>query len=198
MKGQAFLIIAVIFITILALIKASISFQEIKEGRSLFFEFENVKGEMVKSVEFSVYEKENITKNVENFAEFARNSFKRRTLNLKLLLVEAMLENNALNVSLKNLLGHEIILLNISLNNSFEEFGNIKDGEKATTSFNLPSENASYSLKIFYKTPYSQEQEEIPVEVETGKSKFIIFFDIVLESESAKLMDKILKNYELP
>ncbi|MCS7106191.1 MAG: hypothetical protein NZ942_02665, partial [Candidatus Aenigmarchaeota archaeon] len=76
MKGQTFLIIAIIFITILASIKASINFFYLKEEGSLFLEFENVKEEMIRSVEFSVHEEENITKNLENFADLARNSFK--------------------------------------------------------------------------------------------------------------------------
>jgi hypothetical protein len=198
MKGQSFLIISIIFIIILALIKANISFQEFQEDKSFGIEFENTKEEMVRSVEFSVYEKENISRNLESFAEFARDSFKRRALNLNSLILEAIVENDKLNVSVKNLLGNEIIFLNISFSydNSFREFENIKDGEKVTTTFSFS--NGNYTLKIFYKTPFSQESEEFLIETEVGKSKFIVFLDISLENEKAKLRDKIFKSYELP
>lgn len=198
MKGQSFLIISIIFIIILALIKANISFQEFQEDKSFGIEFENTKEEMVRSVEFSVYEKENISRNLESFAEFARNSFKRRALNLNSLILEAIVENDKLNVSVKNLLGNEITFLNISFSydNSFREFENIKDGEKVTTTFSFS--NGNYTLKIFYKTPFSQESEEFLIETEVGKSKFIVFLDISLENEKAKLRDKIFKSYELP
>jgi len=198
MKGQSFLIISIIFIIILALIKANVSFQEFQEDKSLGIEFENTKEEMVRSVEFSVYEKENISRNLESFAEFARDSFKRRALNLNSLILEAIVENDELNVSVKNLLGNEITFLNISFSydNSFREFENIKDGEKVTTTFSFS--NGNYTLKIFYKTPFSQESEEFLIETEVGKSKFIVFLDISLENEKAKLRDKIFKSYELP
>jgi len=198
MKGQSFLIISIIFIIILALIKANISFQEFQEDKSFGIEFENTKEEMVRSVEFSVYEKENISRNLESFAEFARNSFKRRALNLNSLILEAIVENDELNVSVKNLLGNEIIFLNISFSydNSFREFENIKDGEKVTTTFSFS--NGNYTLKISYKTPFSQESEEFLIETEVGKSKFTVFLDISLENEKAKLRDKIFKSYELP
>ncbi len=200
MKGQSFLIISIIFIIILALIKANINFQKFQEDKSFGIEFENIKEEMVRSVEFSIYEKENITKNLESFAEFARNSFKRRALDVNSLILECMVENNEANISIKNLLGNEIIFLNISFSydNSFREFENIDDGEKITTVFSFSNGNANYTLKVFYKTPFSQESEELPVEIEAGKSKFIVFLDITLKSEKAKLRDKILKSYEVP
>ncbi|MFH8086470.1 MAG: hypothetical protein QW609_01450 [Candidatus Aenigmatarchaeota archaeon] len=197
MKGQAFLIVAIIFVTILALIKINASFPHIKEDKTIFFEFENVKEEMIKSVEFSLYEKENITKNLENFADFARSFFRRKALNLNLLLLEVLAENGNLNISLKNLLGNDIIFLNITLNNSFSEFGKIEDGEKVNTNFTLPAENANYTLKIYYETPFSKEKEEVLVEAETGKTKLIVFFEIILEKEKTKLRDKVLKHYEL-
>lgn len=197
MKGQAFLIIAFIFITILALIKISLSFLEIKEDKTLFLEFENVKEEIVRSVEFSINQKENITKNLESFADFARKSFRRKASTLNLFLLEAFVEDGSLKASIKNLLGNDIIFLNITLNNSFNEFEKIKDGEKVNVNFILPAENANYTLKIFYETPYSKEKEEFFIEVEEKKSKLIVFFDIILEKEKMKLRDKVLKYYEL-
>ncbi|MEM7818908.1 MAG: hypothetical protein QW403_02075 [Candidatus Aenigmatarchaeota archaeon] len=197
MKGQAFLIIAIIFITILALIKASISFLEIKQDESLFLEFENVKEEMIRSVEFSINQKENITKNLESFANFARKSFKRRASILSSLLLEVFAENSSLNVSVKNLLGSDIIFLNITLNNSFNGLEKVRDGEKVNTIFTVPIEDANYTLKIFYETPYSKEEEEFLVESLKGKTQLIVFLDITLETEKMKLRDKVLKYYEL-
>jgi hypothetical protein len=198
MKGQSFLIIAIIFITILALIKANISFQKF-EKESFGFEFENVKEEIVRSVEFSIYEKENITKNLENFVDFARNSLKRKTLNLKAIILEGFIENNELNISLKNLLGNEIIFLNLSFsyNDSFREFKDIKDEEKINATFIFPSQDANYTLKISYTTPFSEESEELPVGVEVGKKKFILFVDMTIKSEEIKIRDKIFRNYLL-
>lgn len=205
MKGQSFLIMAIIFIIILALIKLTIKFYQFQDDRSLILEFENVKEEVIKSVEYSIYEKENITKNLESFVEFARNSLKRKALDFESLLVEItvpdVLENNELNISIKNLLGCEIVFLNItfSYDNSTKEFTRIIDGEKINTSFTFfTNQNKNYSLIVFYKTPYTQSLEEINIEVEVGKNKFIGFFDIRLESKNARLRDKILKVYELP
>lgn len=196
MKGQTFLIVAIIFIIILALIKASISFFQFKD-ESLFLEFENVKEEMIRSIEFSIHEKENLTKNLEAFATFSRNSFKRRSLEFKSFLLTAKLENSKLNLSIKNLLGSEILFLNLSVNDSLVEFKNIEDGKELSANFTIPEQNANYTLKIFYETPYSKESEEILLKVETKENKLLLFIDLRLENQKLKLRDKILKTYKL-
>ncbi|MEM7825422.1 MAG: hypothetical protein QW412_01005 [Candidatus Aenigmatarchaeota archaeon] len=203
MKGQSFLITAIIFIMVLVLIKSSIIFQQPQEETLIFFEFENLKEEVIKSVEYSVYEKENITKNLENFIEFSRSSFRRKALDFKSLILEVSvpnaLESNELNISIKNLLGCEIIFLNLTFNNSAKIFESIEDGEKINTSFLFSqNQNRNYNLTIFYKTPYTQDFEELEIEVEIGKNKFLGFFDVMIEGKNIKLKDKIMKTYELP
>ena len=190
MKGQAFIILAIILVLILFLVKnLSPRGLIIKEESIEELEFENLKHEILKTVQISCPEIENITKNLNKFVKFARNSLKQRGVDLNCFLVGIFYPNvtpnqeTKLNVSILNLLGSEIQVLNLtfSYDNTSKVFNSVADGRKIETSFWFnTSVDTNYTLRIFYRTSVQDRTEKILIPVKIGKSKFIGFFDLEL------------------
>ncbi|MDI6798498.1 MAG: hypothetical protein QMD12_00665 [Candidatus Aenigmarchaeota archaeon] len=211
-KGQMFLIIAIVAVIALALIKTSLSTYQILEKKRYLeaglerLEFQNAREELLRTIEYSVYQKENITKSVEDFIKFARSYFKTKTIDLNGLAAELILPNvtaetnTSLNVTILNLLGIEIQNLNLtfSYDNSTRNFVAIRDGETVETSFIFnTSSNVNYSLSVYYLTSYENRTENITVPVEIGKSKFVGLFDLRLKSDRAEQRDIFTETYVL-
>jgi len=204
-KGQLFLIAGIIVVIVLVLLKNSLSLVEILENRRYLEaglenqEFKNIEDEIVKAIQISYSQKENITENVNNFAKFVRSSLSAKAIELNGLFVESIYSGNQLNTTAFNFLGSEIDFLNLTLNTSTPQtqlFYAIEDGTLKETSFTLDVQG-NYSLKVFYNNSYENGSEEIIISYENGKSKFIGFFDLRLVSSRIENRDKFIETVDL-
>ena len=208
-KGQMFLIAAIFIIVILALIKTSFNIYQLLENKRYLEsslekeEFQNFKEELIKTVEYSIYQKENITRNTEEFIKFAKNSFKSRTIDLNGLAVEAIYPkvyantNTQLNVTVFNFLGEEIKELNLTFNSSSQTFS-LPDSSSHSVQFlfNTPSDY-NYTLFVSFLTSTKNKTEEILIPVEINESKFVGFFDLEILSPRGQLKEKLELSYYL-
>ncbi len=206
MKGQAFIILSLILILFFFLVKQLDVF-EFRESYGIeSLEFQNLKEEVLKTVQISSPRIENISENLNEFLKFARNSFRSRSVELNAFLAKIYYpnvtpnSNISLNVSIFNLLGTSIEKLNLtfSYDNSSKNFSSVGDGQQVETSFIFnTSSTVNYTLKIFYNTSYENRTEEILIPVGINKSKFIGFFDLGIEKDGLEKRDKIKVAYNL-
>ncbi|MEM5790822.1 MAG: hypothetical protein QXP77_02135 [Candidatus Aenigmatarchaeota archaeon] len=203
MKGQAFIILSIFLVLILFLVKnlsSSLNLEkEIEE-----FEFKNLKEEVSSVALFSFQDYSNISKNIEDFLRFSRNSFSSRGKIFNCFFLGVYYQNiteneqTDLNITVLNLLGHELKILNItfSYDDSSKIFYSIQDGEKIQTSFSFNiSSSSNCTLKIF-SFNYENWTEKIEIPLEIGKSKFIGFFSMSLENR-IRIRDKFSEQLNL-
>lgn len=167
-------------------------------------EFQNVKNEIIKSIVISSKNTTLIANNTNNFAKFARNSLNSRTGELNGIFVHSVFpivmagSDTMLNVTLLNIFGREISVLNLSLDSSYQMFYSIPDNATVEANFIFStSSNTNYTLTVYYLTAYENKTEEINIPVEIGKSKYVGFFDLRLISERLEQRDKFTKTYVL-
>ena len=81
MKGQIFIMTAVLVLIALILLKNSIQPVEIKPKNFLYENFINIKNELIKTVDISILSQEDITTNLNNFIDFSKDVFEQRGYN---------------------------------------------------------------------------------------------------------------------
>jgi len=200
-KGQMFLIISVIIVFTLIILKTSINLPDIlqqkreMEGRYDKEMFENVKGELVKTIEISYHQSPNITRNVFDFANFTRSKMEERLFDFRLLYVSSITPESGtdMNVTLVNLL-NKPINASLSLNGSSQNNDNMLDSTGWDTSFVI-TPGDDYILTVSYNNTY---ESNITIKTASGDSKYIGFFDISLGSLETTYKDKFQKSYTLP
>ncbi|MEM5869839.1 MAG: hypothetical protein QXR09_01585 [Candidatus Aenigmatarchaeota archaeon] len=203
MKGQFFLISAIVIIIVLFLIKSSLDLTKIIENkRSLESsisrkEFLNVKNGLIRTIEYSYNKNEG--EKIENYLNYVRFRLKSKTIELKGIAVEASYRNvtagsdTGLNVTIFNFLGEPINNLNLSFSydGSSQSFFNFEDGTsiKKDFVFNTIS-NVNYTLTLTFTTSKEINSYNITIPVEIGKNKFVGFFDLEMVGWEIKNRDK--------
>ena len=81
MKGQIFIMISVLVLIALLLLRNSLKPIEIKPQNFLYENFINLKGELIKTVDISILNKENVSTNLKNFIIFSNNIFESKNYN---------------------------------------------------------------------------------------------------------------------
>jgi hypothetical protein len=205
-KGQLFLISGVVVIIVIILLKTSLNLVKILENKHYLeagletLEFNNVEDEIIKTIQISYTQKQNISTNVNNFARFAKSCFSAKTVELNGFFVESIYSGSSqLNTTVFNFLGSGIIFLNLTMNTTPPQsqlFYSMGDGTAVETNFTF-SDQGNYSLKVFYNTSYENRTEEIIIPYETGKSKFTGFFDLRLTSSRGEQGDKFTETVDL-
>jgi hypothetical protein len=200
-KGQMFLISSVVIVIVLILLRFSINLPDVVhnkkdiEGKIVRETFENIKTELVKTIEISYHQSNNITSNVFDFSNFTRKKMNERLLDFKLLYIGSITPESGsdMNVTVINLL-KESINASLNLNGSLQNNDNILDSTNWITTFTIVS-GQDYILTVSYNDTY---QSNITIETESGKSKYIAFFDIFLTGLGTTYKDKFQKSYTLP
>jgi hypothetical protein len=189
-KGQIFLILATILIVSLAILKGTTTLKSIVKQRevletSLEYEtFQNLVNEFVKALDFSIYEPENITRNVFDFGNFSRYKMKEHSIDFLFFYVGCLANSTTqqMNITVVNLLG-ETIDVSLELNTSIPQTdsqNNIVDASSWTTNFSfIPGEN--YKLTVNYAT-YTQ---DVTIKTKTNKDVYVGFYDISLKTSEA-------------
>lgn len=209
MKGQIFLILAVIIITTVTLLKTSLNAASILETKQYLesgyerTEFQNVRDEVVKVIQIS-YNQTNMTENLNDFVKFSRDSFNSRAMDLNGIFVEtihptiAEATDTTMNVTVYNFLGSSLKYLNLSLNGTEKTYTDINDDRILKTNFNINAPySQNYTLWIFYNTSTTNSSESFTIPIEIGKSKFVGFFDLRLVSSRSENRDKFVETTAL-
>jgi hypothetical protein len=197
MKGQMFLLAAIIIATSLFIIRISIRTPSIMEERKtleLTFEkniFDNLQIEFKKAARYSSNEKLNITGNVFDFGNFTREKMFEHGLTSKFLFVGSLANksNLIINASLVNLL-KESINATLSLNDSANT-NTVVDGQRWDTYFSF-TPGSTYVLTISYNNTYS---ENVTIKTKVDKDVFVGFFDLTIESSDTTYRNKFSETY---
>ena len=208
-KGQIFIIIAVIVITIIVVLKTSLNLTNVLENKRFLelglerLEFQNLRSELTKVIQVS-YNQTNISENVNNFMSFAKESFLSRATILTGIGLTAMFPNvtsganTSLNITVMNYLDDDISSLNLTFNNTQQNFTNMARSSAFTTSFVFnTTANINYSLMMRYRVPNTNSTENITIPVEIGKTKFVGFFDVKISSIRSEHRDKFTETVVL-
>lgn len=203
-KGQMFLITSIIIIVTLILLKTTINLPEIIQGEteteSKFEQqfFENTANELVKTIEISYYQPNNITNNIFDFGNFTRKKLSGHLLNFKFLYVGSITPRttgtDSMNITVLNLLGKTInatLQLNSSTPTNFSE---MVDKSRWDISYSI-NQGLNYILTIGYNNTY---EESIIIETKPQQSVYTAFFDVTLENPEIMYKDKFQKSYTLP
>ncbi|MEM7825108.1 MAG: hypothetical protein QXO27_04005 [Candidatus Aenigmatarchaeota archaeon] len=196
MKGQMFLLAAIIIVTALFILRVSLRAPTIMEERKLLeltFEkniFDNLQTELKKSARYSSNEKLSITTNVFDFGNFTREKMNEHALSFKFLFVGSLtnISTQILNVSLINLLKEPInatLNLNGSINTNI-----VIDGQRWDTYFSF-TPGLTYVLTI----SYDNYDETVIIRTKSDKDIFVGFFDITLESFDSTYKSKFSETY---
>jgi len=205
-KGQFFLITAVMIIVTLIILKTNVDIPSVvQKKRELEGRFEkeffiNTANELVKTIEISYHQSNNITRNVHDFANFTRKKMIERSLDFQFLYVGSITPNSSvpdkMNVSIINLLNKPInltLILNSTTPQTFNH-DNMIDYNRNDTSFDI-NQDTHYILTVSYNGTY---EENVTIETESKKSKYVGLFDITLIGSETTYKDKFQKSYTLP
>ncbi len=201
-KGQIFITIAVITVVVIILIKTSLNLTNVLETKRFLelglerLEFKNQRSELSRIMQVS-YNLTNISENINNFMSFAKDSFSGRATILTGVGLLASLpqvnqgQNTRLNVTFMNYMDEDITSLNLTFNNSQQNFTSVGKSSAFTTSFVFATQSSlNFSLLMNFTTSTTNSTENITIPVELGTSKFVGYFDIKISSNRLEQRDK--------
>jgi len=204
-KGQVFLISAIILIVVLIILRVGINLPDVIQNTKKLEEnfekdfFINVVNELVKTIEISYYQPDNMTNNVYNFGNFTRKKMTERLQEFEFLYVSSITPKSSgiddMNVSVINLL-NKPINLTLTLDGTptqTRNHDNMVDYSSYDTSFYI-EQGTNYILTVSYNRTYN---EYITIETKPWISKYIGFFDVTLIGKETTYKDKFQKNYTL-
>jgi len=153
-----FLITATIIILVLVLLKTGVTLpnilQQEKELKSRFEKefFSNIDDELVKVIDISYHQSNNITNNVFDFGNFTRKRMTERLQDFKFLYVGSLanVTSQQINVTLVNLLNRPINVT-LDLNGTTDNQDNMVDASSRETNFTF-SPGSGYVLTFSYNT----------------------------------------------
>lgn len=212
-KGQIFLILGIIIVTLLISLRVSLNLTKIMETKRYMEvglerrEFQNIKDEILKRIEISI-QTGNVTNKTDEFVSFVRDVMEAKTMDFNCLLVQTVHPvvssgtDTRLNVTVLNYLGSTIQTLNLSFSydlNANQTFSSVADRGRADANFTFNTgSNTDYTLTVYYSIGSENKTESITAPVEIGKSKLTSFFDLRLISSRGEQRDKFNKTYAIP
>jgi len=211
-KGQVFLIIAILFVLFLVILRSGLSIQQISENQRVLeenldrLEFDNIRSEFANALLVSFNSTVNMTNNTINFTRYIQLVEQSKGLGIKAFSVQAAFNNTTastdmtLNVTVFTLVGEELSYLNLSFTNATpaaqKTFSNIPDNTTLFTFFNFNTDSAAnYTLYIFWNTTTRNETDSFTIPVEIAKSKYIGYFDIELIGKRTNHRDKFIHTF---
>ena len=197
-----FLITAAILIVILILLKTGANLPSIiQQKRELEVKFEreffiDIMDELVKVIEISYHQSNNITKNVFNFGNFTRKKMTERSMEFQFLYVGCITPKvgTTMNVTVVNLLD-KVINATLQLNSSTPANFSVMDRSSSWDINYTINQGSNYILTVGYNGTY---QENITIQTQSGKSRYVGFFDVTFIGLEDTYKDKFQKSYTLP
>lgn len=199
-----FLIGAFIIAVSLIVLKLNIKAPSIEEQLRLFdYTMENsiasnLMTELENSAKFSIDQKNSISTNVFDFANFTERRSAEHGLEFLFLFVGsyANVSNNSLNVSVINMLNepiNTILTLSNITNSEVKPPQEIADNSMQPTIF-IFNPGSNYNLTVSYNSTYTQ---NVTIKTKNNKDVYVSFFDITLQTSDAIYKNKIQDTYKL-
>lgn len=211
MKGQLFIITAIVVIVALFLIKSTMNLTDLIERKRYLEiglerqELLNIKDEALNVITYSY--KKNETTNIKTYLDYIFSNLAARSTELTGLEVESSYPTvvsgveTRLNVTIYNFLGKTISTLNISFSSDYsanKSFSTIPDGTYINTSFVFTTATTTnYTLIVYYQTTIENKTYNIKIPAEIGKSKFIGFFDLRMKTLRSENSDEVTRAIDL-
>lgn len=202
MKGQMFIIAALIMIVVIIGLKANLSFQNILENERHLAagfdsqEFSNIRNEMTRVLQLSFNSPLNMTNNLNNFNSFVHDVLSTKSVEFESLLVESFYLNLAagtdttLSVTVNNLLGTDMKSLNLTFNGTTQAFL-LPNQNTLTATFTINTQaSTNQTLTISYSTYSTSQTETVTIPLTIGSSKYVTFYDIRYISNGGQQSDK--------
>jgi hypothetical protein len=209
MKGQMFIIAALVVIITMIGLKNSLSLASILENQRHLaagldnLEFSNIRNEMTKVLQISFNSSANMTNNLNNFNSFVRDVLTTKNVEFDSLLVETYYSNltananTTVNVTVYNSLGTAMQFLNISFNGTSQTFSLANQNTLYTGFIINTSVTTNQTLTFFYNTSSTSQTETVNIPLTLGRSKYITFFDIRYVSNQGQQSDKFVNTITL-
>jgi hypothetical protein len=202
MKGQMFIIAALIVIITIIALKNSLSLANILENQRHLvagldaLEFNNIRSEMARVLQISFNSPTNMTNNLNNFNSFVHDLLTTKSVEFNSLLVETYYSNltanvnTAVNITVYNSLGTDMKLLNLTFNGTSQTFSLANQNSLYTGFIINTSVSTNQTLTIFYSTYSTSQTETVTIPLTIGSSKYVTFFDIRYISNRGQQSDK--------
>jgi len=213
MKGQVYLILAIVIILNFVLIKTSLNLTKILDAKKNLeisverLEFSNIRDGTIKTAEISAGKGDADVNDVISFLNYTRNRVKARVLNLQGVVMQTTHpkvvadQNVTMNVTFYNMLGETVNSLSISLSSDLTQnksSSSIADNGIFRTTFNFTGANANQTLEFIYSTSSLTKTETFNITSQVDKSKYNSFFDLRLIGENVEARDKFIQKFDMP
>lgn len=202
-KGQMFLIAAAVTIIVLVLLKNTINISDITQKKSELvstFErefFKNTINELVRVIDISYHQPNNIINNVFGFGNFTRKKMTERLQTFQFLYVSAITPSNSsnavMNVTFVNLLNKPINATSRLNSSSPVNFSVMVDSSQWSINYSFTQGN-NYILTVGYNDTFV---ENITIQTLVNQSRYFAFFDVTLIGSETTYKDKFQKSYNL-
>jgi len=198
-KGQMYLILATIIVTVLAILRISLNIDFILENNKQLqqnldtLELSNIENGIRQSL-VNNYNIPARSDNINSFIDFARSSELGRSNTLSGISIQSEYptviasSTATMNVTIYNFLGSQIdsMILTWSYDNSITTLTNLADNTttKIILSFNTAS-NTNYVLITSYTSSNATAVKNVTIPVEIGASKFIGFYRMAFSTQQS-------------
>lgn len=204
MKGQAYLILAILITATLVILRLSLSESSILQNNQQLqanldsLELKNMEKGIRQALTIG-YTMPNRSSNVNTFIDFVRSSESARGNTLSGLSIQSTYPNvtggsNAtMNTSIYNFLGASIsnLTLTWSYDNSSQIFTNLTDNTTQSTTFTFnTNSNVNYTLSAYYTVSNITTSRNITIPVTIGTSKFAGFYTLTLSTSQSTPVDE--------
>ncbi len=198
MKGQAFIIIAIIISSSLLIIRASsLRPMAVEERRQLEVTFENsmyedIAAEFENVLRYSYYNSSAIPANMLDFGNFSETKLGEHAMDFQMIYIGCVANRTTsyMNISVVNLMGSSVDV-NLTLNDT---------QSNATTLANYRMWTANFSMtpgKHYILTArYGSDVENVSVNTKSNKDSIVSYFDLRLTSEQAVHRTKFSKKLD--
>lgn len=198
-KGQVFIILSIMIITIMIMLKTGLNISQIMENKRYLeagleqMQFQNIRNEALKTVQISYYNKSGMADNLNSFMVYARQVTDTKAMDLNGIVVTAVYNHSTspygINITFLNLLGTTINHLNITFNTSSNITTSISDGSVVRVNFTGSYSSMDYIIKLFFNTSYTNKTDYMTIPFNTTKSKMTVLIDISLKSYRSEQKD---------
>ena len=202
MKGQMFIIAALIMIVVIVGLKTNLSFQKILESQRHLAasfdssEFNNVRSEMTRVLQISFNSPENMTNNLNNFNSFIRDVLSTKSVEFDSLVAEiyyptlAASTDTPVSITVYNSLGVDMKFINLTFNGT-SQTSSLANQNTLRAAFTINTAvSTNQTLTIFYNTSSTSQTETVTIPLTIGSSKYVTFYDIRYISNRGQQSDK--------
>ena len=212
MKGQLFILAAIILVVLLVAIKTSLNIVPILDRKNALessleqLDFQNLRAEILRVSDIS-FNQSNTSQTTNSFINFAKQVLAARTVDFQGLAVETSYANatasqdTRFNVTVFNFFNNPIdtLILNFTYDTSKNQtIRNIGSLNSNTTNFTFNTAlSTDYTLWIFYNFSTETNAQNLTVKVELGKSKQTNFYNLRFGSYRGSLNDIVNQSFFL-